>query len=119
MKLNLLSLFFVAAVGLGIACGGGDGKAKNTADSYFKDMEKKAAGGDPVSQMIVGKMCNTGDGTKQDKIQALKWLLISSRSDNNPAKADAARDAAEVELDLKPEESAQARAAADSFKPTP
>ena len=119
MKLNLLSLIFVAAVGLGVACGGGDGKAKNTADTYFKDMEKKANAGDAVSQMIVGKMYNQGEGTKRDGVQALKWLLISSRAAQNPAKADAARDAAEIESELKPEEVAQARAAADSFKPAP
>lgn len=119
MKFNLPSFLIVAAIGLGVACGGGDGKAKNSLSTYFKETEKKAGSGDGMSQMVLGKLYSSGEGTQQDKIQALKWMLISSRSANNPAKRDAEREAEELERELKPEEAAQARAAADGFKPTP
>ncbi len=64
-RLSLPLLSFVLALGLWAGCGG---------SSEFQTAQAKAKKGDAQAQLDLAKMYMFGKGTKQDEVEARKWI---------------------------------------------
>lgn len=77
-------------------------------------LRKAAEQGQPEAQFSFALCCAGGQGMPRDRLKAYFWLLLASMQ--VPAMAARARD--EIQKSLTPQQCAQARVAANHWKPS-
>jgi TPR repeat protein len=78
----------------------------------FRWVLKAANGGHPMAQVNVGVCYANGEGTTADRVEAVKWLLLSAKSGCRGARQ--ALDA--IRIQLEPDEISEATRRADSWR---